>query len=230
MTGACWSTAVSTESERVALGLGPGANWIVTCRLSDGHMGEHATDGGSGQFGMRRNWLFWDNSSSGRHRVVGGDPCPMRNASGVGCGLFAGHGGLHFYAAPESVPSAATGRPGTGPAVRRAVNGVHLTLAPVVDVSSVDDPGIVDAAIVDVSVVETRGTDGPTAAPAPEPPPAAPEPRRVAESARPISQAQAPASAAGLRGLDESDPVVVALVDLSAALENLAIALRQRPQ
>ena len=108
MTGACWSTAICSESERRSLGLASDGEWLLTCRLSDGHAGDHATDASMRPRQDRRAWLMWDDRSV--HRVTSRDACPMYSHAGAPCLLFIAHGGMHYYGAPaqpglHSVPS-----------------------------------------------------------------------------------------------------------------------------
>ncbi|MFT3898682.1 MAG: hypothetical protein QM728_00330 [Gordonia sp. (in: high G+C Gram-positive bacteria)] len=101
MTGACWATAVATEPERTALGLAADANWLLTCRLSDGHSGDHGTDASTAPRSDRRPWLLWNDIPGQSHRIVDNEPCRMHNLAGTQCLLFIAHGGMHFYGNPD---------------------------------------------------------------------------------------------------------------------------------
>ncbi|GAB11375.1 hypothetical protein GOARA_068_00340 [Gordonia araii NBRC 100433] len=235
MTGACWSTAVCTEAERRALGLASDGEWLLTCRLSDGHPGDHATDASARARSDRRTWLTWDDSPAPLHRLIDADPCPVRSRTGTPCLLFGGHGGLHYYGAPASpgsppAPSAiesADVRMPTGPSDLNRHRPVSSTAsAPTAAGSRPRMPH---------EPIDVETTGGPPTNPNPaartgeprgpaRPVNSTPIPNSVpAPDSVPVSKA-APASAPTAER--EPDAVAAALAELATAIENLAEALR----
>ncbi|MGC5247097.1 hypothetical protein ACPXB3_09275 [Gordonia sp. DT219] len=122
----CWSTVVSSAAERRALGLPESAGWMLECRLSGGHRGNHATDGSLGPRGDRRLWLEWNDFDPRAQSLIERNPCPVHSAENAPCRYFYGHPGLHVYArsnghAPSAMSGMAAGGHGHAPA------GPHTT-------------------------------------------------------------------------------------------------------
>lgn len=112
----CWSTVVSSSTERRALGLPDSAGWMLQCRLGAGHHGNHATDGGTYRVPGRRFWLEWNDFDPRAQSLIERNPCPVGTREGGGCLYFHGHGGPHTFArsnghAPTAMSGAAAGRP-----------------------------------------------------------------------------------------------------------------------
>lgn len=218
MTGACWSTAICTESERHALGLATDGEWLLTCRLSDGHLGEHATDASVHPRRDRRTWLIWNNRAI--HRLLDREPCPMNNRAGSPCLLFATHGGMHYYGAPvqsghSPVPSGSIDSPDVrmpGARVEAARNGVESS-----------------AATLKVAVAGLRTFDsGPLDVAAERPADGNPRPRHIGDTGpRPVGEAIAAPSGSDAEADDE---VAAALVELATAIGRLAEAVRRRAE
>lgn len=112
----CWSTVMSSNADRRALGLPASAGWMLQCQLGVGHRGNHATDGGAYPRTDRRFWLEWNDLDSRAQSLIERNPCPVRSAENVGCRYFHGHPGTHAFAwsnghVPTAMsPTAASGR------------------------------------------------------------------------------------------------------------------------
>jgi len=241
MTGACWSTAICTESERRALGLASDGEWLLTCRLSDGHEGEHATDASMRPRSDRRVWLTWNDRAA--HRLVDREPCPMHSRAGTPCLLFAGHGGMHYYGAPGG-PAQPT-RSIDAPDVRMPSGGLETdrrpgdpTVAPSRTAARDDEPLDVDVSTGPSRTLDTheRVTQSAAAPQVAQQPvaqqPAAPQAAQAAPQPPVAPQPPAPSraahAAAPAAGIDTDDAVATALQELAAAIENLAQAVRRR--
>ncbi len=224
MTGACWSTAICTESERHALGLAPDGEWLLTCRLSDGHTGDHATDASMRPRNDRRTWLTWNDRAI--HRLLDQPPCAMRSRSGVQCLLFAAHGGMHYYGVPNQAgPRSATAESIDLADVRissgRAADSGRPVSSRQAETTALTTLG---AAPFDVGVSTgpSHGTE--------TPPRVTETPPRVTETLSRVVQAPSHATAAepATAAAPNGDPVAEALVVLASAIEELAEAIRRR--
>ena len=199
MTGACWSTAICSESERRSLGLASDGEWLLTCRLSDGHAGDHATDASMRPRQDRRAWLMWDDRSV--HRVTSRDACPMYSHAGAPCLLFIAHGGMHYYGAP-------------------AQPGLHSVPSGEIDASDVRMP----TGPADGGHARSESTQSPSASArvtAREAEPAIQPGDRGARVAQPAAPAVAPAAHA-------ADPVVERSADASGKLGVISVARGKR--
>ncbi|NDK88576.1 hypothetical protein GYA93_03115 [Gordonia desulfuricans] len=131
----CWSTVVSSSTERRALGLPESAGWMLQCRLGAGHHGNHATDGGTYPVPGRRFWLEWNDFDPRAQSLIERNPCPVGTREGGACLFFHGHGGPHIFArsnghAPTAMSGAAAGRP-AGPAPSRSGAPLPHAAAPI---------------------------------------------------------------------------------------------------
>lgn len=206
MTGACWSTAICSESERRSLGLASDGEWLLTCRLSDGHSGDHATDASMRPRQDRRTWLMWDDRSV--HRVTSRDACPMRSRTGAPCLLFIAHGGMHYYGSPVQA-------------------GSHAVPSGEIDASDVRMPtGMAEGGHVRAESTRSESFRPESAAVRVAVPPrvvAAEDTAAVAPAVQPVARATEPAV-----GEDTDDVLVEALTELAGAVEKLARVLRRR--
>ncbi|MGJ0118805.1 hypothetical protein ACQ7HM_06325 [Williamsia sp. MIQD14] len=131
MHDGCWSTVICTGAERSALGDTTDTGWVLGCRLSIGHRGDHATDAEVVPRFDRRLWLEWNDRDQHAQSLIDRNPC---SAPGR-CMLFEGHGGDHWFAPVNGhAPSVGGGRrhvggpnaPGldtSGPDIRADTNG-----------------------------------------------------------------------------------------------------------
>ncbi|MFT4199732.1 hypothetical protein [Gordonia sp. (in: high G+C Gram-positive bacteria)] len=229
MTGACWSTAVCTESERRALGLASDGEWLLTCRLSDGHSGDHATDASAAPRHDRRTWLTWDDSAIPGHRLIDAEPCPMRSREGVSCLLFARHGGFHYYGAP-TVPGPAPTSTIDSSDVRMPTGAdslepldVEVTTGPTPAPDGTNPFARVDAAVKPDPFAPTVPQQQAPVVEAPVVDTHAAEPAATSE---PSTEATTEATT---EPVTEPDAVEAALDEVAAALEKLAEAIRRRP-
>ncbi|MYR07242.1 hypothetical protein GTV32_13405 [Gordonia sp. SID5947] len=113
----CWSTVVCTPAERSALGLTGQSEWLLHCRLTSGHQGNHATDASSRPRADRRLWLEWNDFDDHAQSLIERNPCSARSPQGAACLYFESHGGRHFFAPSNGhAPTAIRGpHPATGP-------------------------------------------------------------------------------------------------------------------
>ncbi|MGV9709442.1 hypothetical protein ACWDTI_02085 [Gordonia sp. NPDC003424] len=111
----CWSTVVCTQSERVALGVADRAEWLLKCRLTVGHGGNHATDASTRPRRDRRLWLEWNDFDDRAQSLIERKPCTVRSEVGAHCLFFEGHGGLHMYAPSNGHAPSLHRRPQAGP-------------------------------------------------------------------------------------------------------------------
>ncbi len=105
----CWSTVICSAHDRAELGNTSDNGWVLGCRLSIGHRGDHATDAESVPRYDRRLWLEWNDREQHAQSLI--DRMPCRGGVGARCMLFEGHGGVHWYAPTNGyLTSAGTGR------------------------------------------------------------------------------------------------------------------------
>ncbi|MCX6468932.1 MAG: hypothetical protein NTW76_06415 [Corynebacteriales bacterium] len=107
MHDGCWSTVICTGAERSALGDTTDTGWVLGCRLSIGHRGDHATDAEVLPRFDRRLWLEWNDRDQHAQSLIDRNPCTSPGR----CMLFEGHGGDHWFApANGHAPSVGGGR------------------------------------------------------------------------------------------------------------------------
>lgn len=107
MHDGCWSTVICTGAERSALGDTTDTGWVLGCRLSIGHRGDHATDAEVVPRFDRRLWLEWNDRDQHAQSLIDRNPCTSPGR----CMLFEGHGGDHWFApANGHAPSVGGGR------------------------------------------------------------------------------------------------------------------------
>ena len=105
----CWATVICSARERAELGDTSDNGWVLGCRLSIGHRGDHATDSENTPRYDRRLWLEWNDREQHAQSLI--DRMPCTGGVGARCMLFEGHGGVHWYAPTNGyLTSAATGR------------------------------------------------------------------------------------------------------------------------
>ncbi|MFW0794327.1 hypothetical protein AAFP30_10990 [Gordonia sp. CPCC 205515] len=138
----CWSTVVCTSAERTALGLTGRSDWLLNCRLSSGHGGNHATDAGTRPRHDRRLWLEWNDFADHAQSLIERNPCTVRSQFGAHCQFFEGHGGAHYFATSNGHPTAGHRGAQTGQA--RAAAGPSTGSRPTVRRDPVGPPGHAD--------------------------------------------------------------------------------------
>ena len=218
MSGACWSTAICAESERRALGLASDGEWLLTCRLSDGHLGDHATDASVRPRQDRRMWLTWNDRAI--HRIVERDPCPMRSRTGTPCLLYGGHGGMHYYGAPAAPPHVS--------APTTSIETPDIRMPAGINGRDHDRPGSpVSAMATAVPAVEAEPIDVEVATgPAPR---VEISPHVAAHASAPEPTVERVREPSGGTVVDrDQEAVSAALVELASAIEKLADAVRRR--
>lgn len=105
----CWATVICSAHDRTELGNTSDNGWVLGCRLSIGHRGDHATDAESVPRYDRRLWLEWNDHEEHAQSLI--DRMPCTGGVGARCMLFEGHGGVHWYAPSNGyLTSAGTGR------------------------------------------------------------------------------------------------------------------------
>ncbi|MBE7162427.1 MAG: hypothetical protein INR72_14385 [Williamsia herbipolensis] len=209
----CWSTVICTEAERAALGETSVGGWVLNCRLSIGHRGDHASDAEMVPRFDRRLWIQWNDTDAHAQSLIERNPCSAPAVSP--CMLFEGHPGAHWFAPSNGhAPRPATPAPSPSPAQQ----GIDVPQRSAVDLAT-DVPSMRNRA------VRTPGLDDP---PAVVPQQDRPEPQRLPEQPMgrhggPSPDVDRPRAA----GPSLTDPeVVAALDDVVSALAHLADLLR----
>jgi hypothetical protein len=92
----CWSTVICTEAQRAALGNTSVGGWVLDCRLSIGHRGDHASDAETVPRFDRRLWIQWNDADAHAQSLIERNPCSAPTVTP--CMLFEGHPGAHWFA------------------------------------------------------------------------------------------------------------------------------------
>ncbi|WP_299569352.1 hypothetical protein [uncultured Williamsia sp.] len=213
----CWSTVICTEAERAALGDTSVGGWVVNCRLSIGHRGDHASDAEMVPRFDRRLWIQWNDAAAHAQSLIERNPCSAPAVTP--CMLFEGHPGAHWFApsnghAPRPAPPSPPPAPPASPA-----QSTDIPQRAILDLAT-DVPSMRSRA------VRTPGLDDPGA--------------ELPRQGRPVDQPRTPDQPLGRHGgpsrdLDDhrtaspslTDPEVVAALDeVVVALSRLADLLR----
>ncbi|MGZ8177913.1 hypothetical protein ACXVUM_08260 [Williamsia sp. SKLECPSW1] len=202
----CWSTVICTAAERAALGDTSVSGWVVDCRLSIGHRGDHASDAESVPRFDRRLWIQWNDADAHAQSLIERNPCAVPAATP--CILFEGHPGAHWFAPSNGHAHRPAPPPQAPPPISAAPSSADIPRQSALDLAT-DVPSMRNRA------VRTPGLDGP------HPDTQAPTgrhggPHREVDDAQDRSPVASP-----------TDPAVVAaLDDVVAALARLADLLR----
>ena len=214
----CWSTVICTEAERAALGETSVGGWVLNCRLSIGHRGDHASDAEQIPRFDRRLWIQWNDADAHAQSLIERNPC---SAPAVApCMLFEGHPGAHWFAPSNGHAPRPAQSPGPAPSTSPA-QSTDIPQRAVLDLAT-DVPSMRNRA------VRTPGLDDP----ATEIPRRPVEPQRARDHApeQPMGRHGGPSRDHDRpRSMTPSvtDPeVVAALDDVVVALSRLADLLR----
>jgi hypothetical protein len=196
----CWSTVICTEAERAALGDTSVGGWVLNCRLSIGHRGDHASDAEAIPRFDRRLWIQWNDTDAHAQSLIERNPCSAPAVSP--CMLFEGHPGAHWFAPSNGhAPRAKSPAPSPSPA-----QSLDIPQRSAIDVAT-DVPSMRNRA------VRTPGLDEPQRAPE----------QPIGRHGGPSHDLERPRAA----GPSLTDPeVVAALDDVVSALARLADLLR----
>ncbi|MBT0567296.1 hypothetical protein [Williamsia sp. CHRR-6] len=264
MQDGCWSTVICSAAERAQLGHTSDDAWVLSCRLSLGHGGDHASDAERVPRFDRRLWLQWNDVDPHAQSLIDRNPC----SGGVGarCMLFEGHAGAHWYAPTNGHAHSVSGEPRRADSDTSRRNGSsasnvltvgrlenpHLAeVAPVPAPSTSDTPDIAHGSDISPGIEAThpaaRSRHADLSGSLPPRPPTTPRPGRrrapdvddtstrlIERVTEPIDATRPGATAAASHPATASTPVAddgptvsQALDSLSAALAQLAAALRR---
>ncbi|GAA2059087.1 hypothetical protein [Williamsia deligens] len=157
----CWSTVICTEAERATLGETSVGGWVISCRLSIGHRGDHASDAEVVPKFDRRLWLQWNDMDAHAQSLIERNPCAVPAATP--CLLFEGHPGAHWFApsnghAHRPAPAAAPRSIGDIVEPRSAVDVVDV--APDAPAIPQDVPSMRNRAVRFTPDVDAHRPDG----------------------------------------------------------------------
>lgn len=212
----CWSTVICTEAERAALGDTSVGGWVLNCRLSIGHRGDHASDAEAVPRFDRRLWIQWNDSDAHAQSLIERNPCSAPAVTP--CLLFEGHPGAHWFAPSNGHAPRPTPPPTHAPSASPAQSG-DIPQRAVLDLAT-DVPSMRNRA------VRTPGLDDPAA--------------DLPRQGRPVDPPRTPGQPMGRHGDPSADQdmprpagpvpndpeVVAALDDVVIALSRLADLLR----